>query len=274
MECVNHPGAEPIGRCVVCGVLLCEACAVERDKIYCAACDPYATARKDLAEKQRLDVLRGLEYVFDDPDWLKKIVVGGFLLLFTPLVIPYLLILGYLVETIRAVAEERDFELPRWRPLLSKLEFGAKLVAVRLVYLIPLFLVLGGTSVLGLFGGETVRNQFFEGLLLALFTFGWLLAFALFIFVKFLRPSFEGLLAVSGSLEKSLGFRAVARQVFRRKTEYLTALAVSVILVPVIGISGFFFFFVGIIFTSFYALLLSAHITGQLARMHENNCRT
>lgn len=40
MQCANHPGVEPAGRCVRCGTLLCRECMVELDKVYCPACDP------------------------------------------------------------------------------------------------------------------------------------------------------------------------------------------------------------------------------------------
>lgn len=258
-----------MGRCVACGVLLCGECAIERDKIYCAGCDPCALVREDFAEKQRLDVWRSLEYVFDDPEWLKKIITGGLVIFLSPLILPYLVLLGYMVEVVRAVAEGGDCEIPPWGSFKRKLELGAKLVAVRLVYLIPLLFVLTATSLIGIFGGEVVGNHFLEGLLLTLFTFGWFLACIIAILLKLIRPSFEGIFAISGSLEKGLDVKTVVCDVLERKSEYLIALAVSLFLVPLVALSGFFFFFVGIFFTSFYAILISAHVTGQLSRRNK-----
>ncbi len=269
MECVNHPEQEPIGRCVTCGVLLCSDCAIERDKIYCAGCDPYAHAQNLLIEKEGLDVWRSLEYVFDDPRWLKKILTGGLVVFLSPLILPYFVLLGYMGEVVKAVARGRDCELPEWGSLKGKFELGARLIALRLVYLIPLLVVLAATSLIGIFGGEVVGNHLLEGLLLTLFTFGWLLACMVFILIKLTRPSFDGILATTGSLEKGLDVITVIHDVIERRSQYFIALAVSLLLVPLVMLSGFFFFFVGIFFTSFYALLISAHVTGQLSRRFE-----
>ncbi len=72
----------------------------------------------------------------NDTKWLSKIIVGGLLMLFSFLVLPLMLVLGFLVEAVAQIPS-----LPAWESLGDKLKRGAGLLLVIIVYSLPLALV-------------------------------------------------------------------------------------------------------------------------------------
>lgn len=185
-----------------------------------------------------------LRYPTRRDDWVKTALVGGALTLFSVLVIPAVLVSGYVLAVIRerAAGAERPPGFGDWRTLLVD---GVKAWIVGLVYaIVPTLLAVGvfGGAVASIATGSDV------GLALGLLGLGLgglgLLAVALGFY--YLLPASLANLAVTGRVGAAFDTHAVRRVVTRREyaVPWLWALAVLVVggavanaimVVPVLG---------------------------------------
>ena len=94
-----------------------------------------------------MDYSRAISFAFQDPDWFRKVIVGGlinFLAMFTGIFIfAYFFTAGYAVEVIRRTAAGEDSALPEWNDMGKKFVDGFVAVLVFLAYL-TLFGIVGG----------------------------------------------------------------------------------------------------------------------------------
>ena len=80
-------------------------------------------------------------YVFDDPRWLNKILIGGLFYLAGFFIIGWFFIFGYMARVTRNVIAGLETPLPEWEDIGDFFSEGARLIAVGLCYVIPLFIV-------------------------------------------------------------------------------------------------------------------------------------
>ena len=85
-----------------------------------------------------LDFARAFRFVLDDPDWIKKVLIGGaFTLLAVPLVgAPF--VMGYWVRLLRNVARGEVRPLPEWEDLGGLFGDGLRGLGVYLGHLVAL----------------------------------------------------------------------------------------------------------------------------------------
>lgn len=114
-----------------------------------------------------MDFTRAFSYVFDDPDWIGKAAMIALLTFATIALMPVLfagliplaILLGYLLEIVNNVRDEKRIVLPRWDDFGDRLNRGAGLLLAVLVYSIPLWLFTGCIAFTpGLFGDEATRG--------------------------------------------------------------------------------------------------------------------
>jgi hypothetical protein len=155
LECANHPGVEPVARCVACGKCLCAECAEDLyGRMYCAECAQTMEPVASLGQHPRsiwlegLDPGRSLSYLLNDAGWLRKFFIGALYLLGSFLIVPLFIVMGYQLEVIRMVASGDDRVLPGWDGVVKKLKEGAKLFLVIAIYGLPFLVILGGTITL------------------------------------------------------------------------------------------------------------------------------
>jgi MFS family permease len=84
-----------------------------------------------------------------DDDWLRTVLIGGVLLLFSPLFLPALVVQGYLVRVLQGVVGGVE-EPPVFEEWVEMLIDGVKLLVVQFVYgLVPTVLAMVGVFVAG-----------------------------------------------------------------------------------------------------------------------------
>ena len=81
-----------------------------------------------------MDIGRSFTYMFEDQDWIKKILIGG-VLLFIPIV--NFVVIGYFIEALKNTAEGRELPLPEWDDFGGKFMKGLMVLVIGLVYSIP-----------------------------------------------------------------------------------------------------------------------------------------
>ena len=80
-------------------------------------------------------------YVFEDPNWITKILIGGLFYLAGFLIVGWFFIFGYVAQTARNVMAGHERPLPEWDNLGAYFAEGLRLFGVLLVYIIPIFVL-------------------------------------------------------------------------------------------------------------------------------------
>lgn len=109
-----------------------------------------------------MDVKRSFMYVFEDKQWISKVLIGVLLSLFAWLIIPAFILNGYLIAVIRKIMDRgEDSEiLPIWDNWGKLLKDGFFVTVAEFIYTLPFLLVLG-VGFIGTigFGGLSDMNE-------------------------------------------------------------------------------------------------------------------
>jgi len=97
-----------------------------------------------------VDFGRSFTYVTEDPEWVKKILIGGVFTLACALLVGVPFVLGYFSRTLRNVVAGEARPLPEWDDLGGLFNEGLRLTAVYLLY------TLGVLAVLALIGAAVL----------------------------------------------------------------------------------------------------------------------
>lgn len=206
-----------------------------------------------------MDLGRSITYVFQDPKWLTKVLIGG-LLIFVP-VFGWLVVAGYWLRVVRQVAGGTDVPLPEWNEFGNDFVRGAKMLVVDVVWSLPLIILeMIATAAGGVSANSSVLNPF-AGL-----SFGAsCLLFLVSLGVTFMQPLFVSRLAVTDSIGSALDFTATFDEARRIPTSLLLALVMGWA-VGIAALIGIVACVVGVVFTGFAAYVILAHVYGQVRR--------
>lgn len=88
-----------------------------------------------------MDISRAFTYIFDDSDWVGKLVITVVLTVFAfiPLfgLIAVAALLGYVVELVRNVRENNPMPLPQWENFGDKIASGGSVLVAFIAYNLP-----------------------------------------------------------------------------------------------------------------------------------------
>ncbi len=199
-------------------------------------------------------------FLFKRPGGVQAILIGGILLMFSFLIVPLLVVLGYGVALGRATAAG-DPELPRFQ--LGMAADGLKAVVIMLLYSVPIIVF----YFLALIPMFLMSSDTSEGSPLFIFsTFGMMLLFMAYalVFVA-MQPALFAVFIADGTIGSCFRFERIKELVKTWGGDYAAAAAI------VFGMSyaaqfGFVLLFIGVFFTMFYHLAFASHVSGQLAR--------
>ncbi|HEX7155011.1 MAG TPA: DUF4013 domain-containing protein [Thermoanaerobaculia bacterium] len=223
----------------------------------------------------QLDFSRPFAYVFDDPNWVQKILIGGLFYLAGIFIVGWFFLFGYVAQTTRNIIAGVPHPLPEWNDLGGFFAEGLRVAGVWLVYMLPLFLVFIGlmvpTTILGAIGGsqeneaaEAMAGLFMGCIYCLMLPIG--LAFAFWLPAAMLR------VAVKQRFSAGFEFGAIWAFIRGNVGNYLLAVLVMFI-ARFVGGAGVMLFCIGVIFTAFWAFLISAHAYAQvwmLSPVHES----
>jgi uncharacterized protein DUF4013 len=114
--------------------------------------------------RDTIDLARAFRFVPEDPDWIKKILIGGAFTLLTPLLVGAVFVAGYGVRLLRRSAAGEPRPLPEWDDLGGLFGDGLRAMALYLAYALPVTIVPMGLMVAvavataGLSGGAGSRG--------------------------------------------------------------------------------------------------------------------
>jgi hypothetical protein len=211
------------------------------------------------------DFLRPFTYVFDDPRWLPKILLGGVFSLAAIFLVGIFFIYGYLARLVRNVINGVQYPLPEWDDLGEYFSEGLKLFVVGLVYSIPVVAVVCLLVVPAVIAGgsdsDAVRSIGSAGAF-----FAWCLMFPVSLAMALWLPSALLAVVVTGEFSAAFEFANIWKFIRANIGNYLLAYVVWLVARFAAGF-GVILLCVGVLFTIFWALCVAAYAFGQVYRM-------
>jgi len=86
-----------------------------------------------------MDIGKAFTYVFEDEDWVKKVLIGGVINLIP--IVGLLFTSGYMLETLKNVMEGHPLPLPEWDDWGGKFMKGLMAAIIGLVYSLPVIVL-------------------------------------------------------------------------------------------------------------------------------------
>jgi hypothetical protein len=212
-----------------------------------------------------MNIERSFKFVFQEKNWLAKVVVGGLMILFSFLIIPLLIYLGYLIEVTKRVIKSEEQLLPDWDNIGRKISNGFKFLVVIIVYLIPLFLLLALSAPFfksdfnGFRGREIVAMLYLGDL-------SWLFLLSAFVYLILLYLAFPfivGKYAENESLNDAFAISDISKMLRENFGDAVIVFLLTVF-VQILASLGVVFFFIGVIFTGFWANVVVYYLYGEL----------
>lgn len=205
-----------------------------------------------------MDFARPFRFVFEDPDWQRKIAIGALFTILSFLLVGIFFVAGYLVQVARNVMRGEARPLPEWDEKYGEyFTEGLRVAAVVFLYILPLVLVwiflVGGTAVLGVLGDENVAAA--GGLV-----FGCSAAIiaVLAIVVSLILPAALLMYTATGSISAAFDFRAIFAFIIDNAVNYVLAYIVHLV-ANFLSQFGILLLCIGLFFAVFWANLVSAY---------------
>jgi hypothetical protein len=219
-----------------------------------------------------MDIGKALGFMFEDEDWIVKILLGAVIVL-----IPFfgqLVLIGYGIAIIRNVRAGEPRPLPAWDNLGGYFMDGLMFWVVEMVYAIPVFILICPIVIVGLLPALSGDS---EELAIALASVSGIVGMGLgclivlySILLVLVRPVLRIRYAEAGNIEACLRFG----QVFRLLFDNLGRIVLVQIIVwaagmTVMSIAGALTLGLLVLPASIWLTALSSHLYGQIGRLDE-----
>lgn len=213
---------------------------------------------------------RGFTFAFEDPDWIKKIAIGGVFTLLASLIIGIFFVIGYQVRILRNVANGAPRPLPEWDDLGGIFNDGLAPFGAYLAYglgatllVSPFFCMMAfvGPMLGGNDGGAAAGAVIAIGAVVfyaSIFVIG--LAMWVWLPAAFLRVALAGRFGAAFEFGEILGF------IKRHLVNYLLTLA-ALLVASFLAQFGIILCCVGVFATTFLSHCILAFNLGELARL-------
>ncbi len=207
-----------------------------------------------------MDFGKAFSFVFEDDNWIVKLLIGGVLMLVP--ILGWFVVLGWMLEIGRRVVNGEADVLPAWDDFGAFLIRGVKGAVVTFVYYLPTLILMGCAQGLMFLGGgqggdsmsslATLVNS-----LASCVTFFYNLFIALILPAALMRFTMEG-----DDIGAGLAFGKVLSMVKDNLGAYLFVF-LGYIIVELIAPFGLLAICVGILFTMSYGAAVLGHLYGQ-----------
>jgi hypothetical protein len=216
--------------------------------------------------RPQYDFLKPLAFVFEDPNWIPKILMGALFSLAGILLIGIFFVYGYLARLVRNVVAGVEHPLPEWTDLGDMFGEGAMLFVATILYMIPVFFLVMLTIPFSMIGSiDNPGAEFIGGCgaaILALFMLPLGFAMAVWMPAAILHA------AVKRDFRAAFDFRTIGTFLRNNALNYLLAYLDSMV-ARMAAPLGFILCCVGVFATSFWSMTVAAHAFAQAYRLSE-----
>ena len=206
------------------------------------------------------DIGKAFTYMFEDEDWVTKIVVGGVFVLLSGLLIGVPFVAGYSIETLRNVAEGNPRPLPRWTNLGDKFILGLVIIVALIIWYIPFIVIVGAAGAVGGLAGVT-DSAGLGGFAALLNCLGNIYN----LFVAFISPAIFISYSEKGTLGSAFDFGRIFGIIGANVGNYVVVFLLTIV-AGIIAALGLIAFCIGVLFTVFWSQLVQAGLYGKLRR--------
>lgn len=210
-----------------------------------------------------MDIGRSFTYMFEDQDWVKKVLIGGVVNLI-PIV--NFAATGYFIEAVRNTAEGRELPLPEWDDFGGKFMKGLMAGIAGFLYALPIMIVVGiifglTAAIAGSLEGDTA-----EIVSSACPLIGNCLLLVYMILLMLILPAATIRYALSGQFGAFFRFGDIMALIKANIGGYIIALLVALVAGLIAEIVGLIACGIGFFFTIMWAMLVTANLFGNLTR--------
>ena len=89
-----------------------------------------------------MDLTKAFTYVFEDKEWMMKMLIGGLLSIVSFFIIPIFILGGYSLKIMRNVKKGVDQPLPEWDEWGDLLKDGFSVALIQFVYTLPILIIM------------------------------------------------------------------------------------------------------------------------------------
>lgn len=210
-----------------------------------------------------MDFAKAFAFVFDDPDWVQKTVIGGLINLIP--IIGQVIVLGYMIEVGRNVIRGNPRPLPDWSDIGRLAVDGLSAFVISIVYVLPILAILclvllSALAIGGAFDSDGAPVNAIVAVGIFCFS-GFAVIYGIAVGWLFL-PAALARYADTEDLMSALRFGEVWAITRANPVVFLMALLVSWA-ASFIGGFGIVVCVIGVWFTQFYAQCVTGHVYGQ-----------
>lgn len=204
---------------------------------------------------------RAFTYVFQDKDWIKKVLIGG---LMVPLIVVFFIgafiLTGYMVEIVRRVMNGQDTPLPEWDDIGGYLTRGFIAAVGILIWYIPYIIF---ACCVGIFlGALDTSSDASAGNFLGNQAVSWIGT----AYGAIVVPPVIGRYALKGQFGSMFEFNEIIAGIQRIGTGLIMVFLITFV-ASIVAWLGIIAFCIGILFTIAYNVMVSGHAYGQAARI-------
>jgi hypothetical protein len=203
-----------------------------------------------------VDIGLALTHVTKDPQWVKKVLIGGLLLIIP--VIGGMILYGFGIRTARNVINGQDQPLPEWDDIGGDLGRGFFAIIGILIWGLPIWVLVICSQIAGSASDSMAALSLFINICLVLPLY--------LIFFAFIFPTIIGRFAATGEFGSMLQFNEIIATIRSNGFGPYLMFLVLWIIAGIVASLGIIACFIGVLFTSAYAQYAIAHGVGQLQR--------
>lgn len=193
-----------------------------------------------------MKLAQSFSYIFKDNSWFFKVFVGGLFLVLSFAVVGLPYVVGYQIELIRRMTENKEDVLPEWKSSRRLFKDGSTVLIAMVMYLVPI-------AALKVIAPETFSRLYFV-LALILVLFFWI-PLVLIQYAK--RATFLSCFSLLEILSRPAQHPAL----------FIASLTLSCLVIAGTVLLGWMSLIVGWPFVVFWGIVVQSHILGQLARL-------
>jgi hypothetical protein len=215
-----------------------------------------------------LDFVRCFTFVFEDPRWITKVLMGGLFCLASMVLIGLPFVIGYMARLARNVVAGERYPLPEWDELSEYFAEGFKLCCVAFVYMVPMFALTGMVMVPMMLAGMHDHSDAAEMLVATFASAGWCVSVPIGLVISFWLCVALTFAAVRRSAAAGFDFTGISAFIRTNFLNVLLAFLVMFVARFAAGL-GVFLCCIGVIFTIFIGYAIATYAYAQAYRISE-----